>query len=109
MQLVCPDLENEGLVDIDKTALSNDRAVQMAKRVGKDHINSSVSLIKHQPGATTNENELDSIRSSLGKARWTIIYEIRIGGKLSPELGSASLTFMGSQTMQGILILYSQF
>ncbi|KAF8509748.1 hypothetical protein JB92DRAFT_2944465, partial [Gautieria morchelliformis] len=96
-------LENEGLVDIDKMALSDDRAVQMAKRVRKDSFNASLSPMKNQPGATTNEKELDSIRSGLGKARWTIIYEIRIRGKLSPELGSASLTFTGSQTMQEVL------
>ncbi|KAF8523406.1 hypothetical protein JB92DRAFT_2884773 [Gautieria morchelliformis] len=96
-------LEIEGLVDVDKMALSDDRAVQMAKRVRKDSFNASLSPKKNQLGATTNEKELDDIRSGLGKARWTIIYEIRIGGKLSPELGSASLTFTGSQTMQEVL------
>ncbi|KAF8511042.1 hypothetical protein JB92DRAFT_2936599, partial [Gautieria morchelliformis] len=82
-------LENEGLVNIDKMALSNDRAVQMAKRVRKDSFNASLSPMKNQPGATTNEKELDDIRSGLGKA--------------SPELGSTSLTFTGSQTMQEVL------
>ncbi|KAF8463944.1 hypothetical protein JB92DRAFT_3065314, partial [Gautieria morchelliformis] len=96
-------LEIEGLVDVDKMALSDDRAVQMAKRVRKDSFNASLSPKKNQPGATTNEKELDDIRSGLGKARWTIIYEIRIGGKLSPELGSTSLMFTGSQTMQEVL------